>query len=211
MREQYSLGLQDRDRVDSAFGGGFPTRSLVYVEGEDGAGKSALSQRFTYGMLTEGTTVAYVSAELGAADFIRQMNSLSYDVVRNLLADQLLFLGADLDTHVQEGDRAVGRRPLLSRLEVAKTVWRADVVVIDGLDAILRNDPRFDQSVASETEDHAMQSFLATIEKRVQGDRLVVLTANPHGTTERALRPVRDAADIYLDIETRQVGSELRR
>ena len=206
----YSLGLDDRDRVNQAFGGGFPAGRLVLVEGADGAGKSVLSQRFAYGMVTEGACVTYVSTESSAAGFVDQMASLAYDVVDHLLDERLLFLSADLDTHDTGDGETVPRRHLLSRLTDAPTPWRADVVFVDGFDSLLRNDPAFDATAAAGDEDHAVQSFLSFLDRVLAGGRSVVLTVNPEGTTDRALRPLRNAAGVYLDLQTKTVGQEIR-
>ena len=45
----YSLGLDSRDRLNHELGGGFPKGSIVLVEGDYGAGKGAMSQRFSFG------------------------------------------------------------------------------------------------------------------------------------------------------------------
>jgi flagellar protein FlaH len=41
--------------------------------------------------------------------------------------------------------------------------------------------------------------------------KTVVLTADPESTTERALRPIRSTADVFMQIETEEVGQEIRR
>ena len=52
-----SIGLEARDRVNHAIGGGIPEGSLVLVEGGTGAGKSVLTARLVYGLCEEGTSV----------------------------------------------------------------------------------------------------------------------------------------------------------
>lgn len=198
----YSLGLGERDRVDHAFGGGLPEASVALLEGPDGAGKSVLTQRMAYGMAEEGTPVAVVSTELTAREYIEQMNSLSYDVVRHLLAERIAFFHADVDT--------AGERELLARLAAPSPLWNADVVIVDGFDAILRNDPAFDAVAERGDEDHAMQEFVSFLRRATATDRTVVLTVNPAAVTERALRPLRDVADVYLQLETKTVGQEIR-
>jgi flagellar protein FlaH len=208
---RYSLGLGERDRVDQAFGGGFPAGSLVLVEGGHGAGKSVLAQRFSYGMATEGTCVSYLSTEETAGSFLDQMDSMAYDVVDFLLSERLLFLRADLDTHADDGGRAVGTRELLSRLVAARRLWRADVTVLDGFHALVRNDPRYDASAAADDEDHLLEAFVAFLGTVTATDRTVVLTVNPDAVGERALQPLRDAADVSLAVEANTVGSSVRR
>jgi flagellar protein FlaH len=202
----YSLGLEDTDRVNHAVGGGIPQGSLVLIEGVDGAGKSVWTQRMCYGMATEGAYVAYVSTELTAPDFMQQMHSLSYDVVDHMLSGQLLFLHADVDTH-----RGEDARELLSGLTEPSTLWQGDVVFVDAFSAFLRNDPRFDAITEAGEEDHEMESVLTFLQAMTQQGKTVVLTSDPESTTERALRPIRSVADVFLQIETEEVGQEIRR
>ncbi len=122
----FSLGLEDRDRLNAELGGGIPPGSILLIEGDYGAGKSAMSQRLTYGFCETGTTVTYLSTELTVGGFIDQMSSLSYDVEDHLLHEQLLFLHADLDSGGAISDGGDGdRRELLNRLMDAEVMWEA--------------------------------------------------------------------------------------
>ncbi|MEF8813728.1 MAG: ATPase domain-containing protein [Halovenus sp.] len=206
----YSLGLTERDRVDHAFGGGLPAGSVCLLEGSAGTGKSVLTQRMAYGFAEERTPVSVVSTELTAGDYIDQMHSLSYDVVDHLLNDRLVFFYADVDTHIQIGSRQRGTRTLLSRLFAPSPVWDGTVTIVDGFGALLRNDPRFDALTPHQEEDHAMQRIVSMLRRLTAGDRTVVLTVNPEAVTARALQPLRDAADVYLQLETSTVGQTIR-
>jgi flagellar protein FlaH len=200
------VGLENQDRVNDAFGGGFPEGSIVLLEGTDGAGKSVVAQRCAYGMVSEGTTVAYVSTELRAAEFVQQMHSLSYDVVRPLLDDRLLFLHAPVDARGPDGDR-----DLLGRLFGAGALWRGDVVFVDSFGAMLRNDPSFDDAASEGDADHAMERVVRSLKRAVESGRTVFLTVDPTGLDATALGPLRSVADVYLSIETTTVGQDVRR
>ena len=206
MTEYLSTGLTGRDRVNNAIGGGIPEGSVVLIEGEDGAGKSALSQRFSYGMATEDTYVTYISTELECWEFVQQMNSLSYDVVDLLLEEQLLFLHANVDTH-----DAGNNRQLLARFASAETLWKADVVYVDTLSALLRNDPNYEAVVDEGDEDHVIQRLVSFLRHVTMQDKTVVLTIDPTSVRDDALRPLRNVADVYFQIETNTVGQEIRR
>ncbi|GAB3023185.1 archaellum protein ArlH [Natronobiforma cellulositropha] len=206
MTDHYSIGLTDSDRVDNAIGGGLPEGSLVLVEGEDGAGKSVICQRFSYGMAAEGTYVTYISTELESWEFVQQMHSLSYDVVDHLLGEQMLFLYANIDTH-DEGRK----RELLSRFVGAQTLWRADVIYVDSLSGLLRNDPRFEAVSDSGEEDHVIQRLVSFLRRVTAQNKTVVMTVDPTSVDEDALRPLRNVADVYFQIDTNTVGQEIRR
>ncbi|WP_254861909.1 ATPase domain-containing protein [Halovivax gelatinilyticus] len=206
MVDHYPLGLTGRDRVESAFGGGLPEGSVVLIEGEDGAGKSAITQRFAYGMADTDVYVTYVSTELASWEFVQQMNSLSYDVVEHLLGEQLLFLHADIDTH-NRGQQ----RELLKRFTEAKTLWMADVIYVDSLSGLLRNDPRYEAVAGTGDEDHVLQRLVSFLRTVTEMDKTVVFTVDPTSVSEEALRPLRNVVDVYFELETSAVGQDIRR
>src|SRR6056297_2147555 len=127
-KDLYSLGMEDHDRLNKELGGGIPGGSIVLIEGDYGAGKSAMSQRFTYGLCEEGHSVTLVSTELTVRGFIDQMHSLSYD-----MEEHLLFFHADVDTGKSAlrstgnvDDEDGNRKQLLKRLMEAEKMWQAD-------------------------------------------------------------------------------------
>jgi flagellar protein FlaH len=213
MTELYSLDMEDRDRVNPAFGGGLPQSSLVLLEGEHGSGKSVITQRFCKGLCEAGTHVTYVSAEDTASDWVSQMRSLDYDVVDHLLSEQMLFLHADVDTRDQlaEEGRRRDDRELLTRLMEANVMWRSDVVIVDGFDSLLLHDPRYEEISDRGDEDDVIQNLISFFRRMTSNGKTVVLTANPESLTRAALRPLRDTSDVYIMLGMRSVGQEVRR
>lgn len=213
MTELYSLDMEDRDRVNPAFGGGLPQSSLVLIEGEHGSGKSVITQRFCKGLCEDGTHVTYVSAEDTASDWVSQMRSLDYDVVDHLLSEQMLFLHADVDTTEQLADEEVQRddRELLTRLMEANVMWRSDVVIVDGFDSLLLHDPRYEAISDRGDEDDVIQNLISFFRRMTSNGKTVVLTANPESLSRAALRPLRDTSDVYVMLGMRSVGQEVRR
>jgi Predicted ATPases involved in biogenesis of archaeal flagella len=149
-RDIMSIGLEDHDQLNMELGGGFPPGSIVLIEGDYGAGKSAMSQRFSYGFVEEETTVTMLSTELTVSGFIEQMYSLSYDITSHLLEERLLFLEANFDSGgALSGDDDQDRKELLKRLMEAQVMWEQDVIIIDTFDAILRTTPSSSRSSAT--------------------------------------------------------------
>lgn len=212
MTRLYDLGRRDSDRVASKFGGGFPRGSLVYIEGPDGGGKSVWSQRFTHGFAEQGYSVTYVSPEMSTREFIEQMDSLSYNIEGHLLRENVLFLPADVDTEERlDSDNADRRRELITALMDAETMWRSDVIILDGFDALLNHDPRFDEVRAESEGDLAMQNFLSFLDTLQSQGKTIILLANPNAVDEMTLRPLRSEADVYLDIGVTKVGQDMRK
>jgi flagellar protein FlaH len=212
----YSLGLDEHDRLNNELGGGVPRGSIVLVEGDYGAGKSALSQRMTYGLCDENHSVTMVSTELTVRGFIDQMHSLSYDVEEHLLNENLLFFHADVDTGqsaLKEGvdQDESNRKQLLKRLMEAEKMWQADTIIIDTFDAILRNDPKFEALVRQNDERQAALEIISFFRDLVSQGRVIVLTVDPSTVDEEAIGPFRSIADVYLELEMMEVGNDVRR
>jgi len=206
-----SLGLDDHDRLNSELGGGVPPGSIVLVEGDYGAGKSAISQRLTYGFCETGHDVTYLSTELTVRGFIDQMNSLSYDMVDHLLDENVLFLNADLDSGGAFSDDDGDRKQLLKRLMNADVMWRPDVIIIDTFDAILRNDPQFEALVRQNDERQAALEIIGFLRDVISKGKVVVLTVDPSTVDEEAIGPFRSIADVFFELQMIEVGNDVRR
>jgi flagellar protein FlaH len=210
-RDLYSLGLEDRDRLNNELGGGIPGGSIVLMEGEYGAGKSVLSQRFNYGLCQEGHTVTHLSTEFTIGGFLQQMHSLGYDAVEPILNEQLLFMHADLDSGDAFSEDGGDRKDLLNRLMDADTMWEADVVTIDTFDAILRNDPKFEALVRQNEERQAALEIISFFRDVISDGSIVILTVDPTTVDEEAIGPFRSIADVYINLEMVEVGNDIRR
>jgi Predicted ATPases involved in biogenesis of archaeal flagella len=212
-QDLYSLGLDDHDRLNKELGGGIPPGSIVLVEGDYGAGKSAMSQRFTYGLCEEGHDVTMLSTELTVGSFLDQMNSLSYDMVDHILDENCLFLHADIgDTNALRGDQAdTDRKDLLKRLMEAEVMWGTDVIIIDTFDSILRNDPKFEALVRQNEERQAALEIIGFFRDIISRGKVIVLTVDPSTLDEEAIGPFRSIADVFLELEMVEVGNDIRR
>jgi flagellar protein FlaH len=209
----FSLGLDDHDRLNAELGGGIPPGSIILVEGDYGAGKSAISQRFGYGLCEEGNDVTMLSTELTVGSFLDQMHSLSYDMVDHILNENLLFLHADIgDGNTFSGNEEDGdRKQLLKRLMEAEVMWDSDVVIIDTFDAILRNDPKFEALVRQNDERQAALEIISFFRDVISQGKCVMLTVDPSTLDEEAIGPFRAIADVFLELEMVEVGNDVRR
>ncbi|WP_340097857.1 ATPase domain-containing protein [Salinibaculum salinum] len=210
----FSIGLDERDRLNKELGGGLPPGSIVLVEGDYGAGKSAISQRFTYGLCEEGNTVTMLSTELTVGSFLEQMNSLDYDMVDHMLDENVLFLHADIGDSKSAFSDDSGeeeRKDLLKRLMEAEVMWESDIVIIDTFDAILRNDPKFEALVRENEERQAALEIISFFRDVISQGKVVVLTVDPTTLEEEAIGPFRSIADVFLELEMVEVGNDVRR
>jgi flagellar protein FlaH len=142
-----------------------------------------------------------VSTQSSAREYVEQMHSLSYDVVEHLLDGRLRYFRAPVD----------GDRSLLGRLLAPGVLWDASAVIVDGFGALCRHDHDFAQRLGTGTEDRFMERVIAELDAVLAADKLVVLTVDPGVVTDRAMRPLRTAADVYLELESTVVGQEIRK
>src|SRR6056297_1558182 len=212
-KDLYSLGLEDHDRLNKELGGGIPPGSIILAEGDYGAGKSAMSQRFTYGLCEEEHDVTMLSTELTVGSFLDQMHSLSYDVVDHILDENLLFLHADIgDGNTFSGsDEEQDRKELLRRLMEAEVMWESDVIIIDTFDAILRNDPKFEALVRQNEERQAALEIISFFRDVISRGKCIMLTVDPSTLDEEAIGPFRAIADVFIELEMIEVGNDTRR
>ncbi|ADE03231.1 ATPase domain-containing protein [Haloferax volcanii] len=213
MSSQFSLGLSGHDRLEKELGGGIPKGAIVLIEGDYGAGKSVLSQRFSYGLCDEETVVTLVSTELGVRGFLDQMHSLSYDIVKHLLDEQILFLQAEIDSSgaLSGASSQEERKQLLRRLMDAETLWDADVIIIDTFDAILRNDPQFEALVRQNDERQAALEIISFFRELTTKGKTIIITVDPSSVDEGSIGPFRSIADVYFELEMVEVGNDVRR
>jgi flagellar protein FlaH len=209
----FSLGLDERDRLNKELGGGIPPGSIVLVEGDYGAGKSAMSQRFAYGLCETGHRVTMLSTELTVGSFLDQMHSLDYGMVEHMLDENILFLHADIgdSNNFSSDSDDSDRKDLLRRLMEANVMWDADVIVVDTFDAILRNDPKFEALVRKNEERQAALEIISFFREIIAQGKVIVLTVDPSTLDEDAIGPFRSIADVFLELEMIEVGNDVRR
>jgi flagellar protein FlaH len=139
------------------------------------------------------------------------MHSLAYDVVKPLLSERLLFLHADFDAGGAFSDGDGERRELLTRLMDAEVMWQPEVILIDTFDAILRNDPTFEALVRKNEERQAALEIISFFRDVIATGKVVVLTVDPSAVDDEAIGPFRSIADVFLELEMVEVGSDIRR
>ncbi|MCU4924843.1 ATPase [Halobacteria archaeon AArc-dxtr1] len=208
-----SIGLEGRDRLNKELGGGIPKGSIILLEGDYGAGKSAISQRFAYGLCETGQSVTFLSTELDVKGFISQMHSLNYGVEEHLLFENLLFIYGDLDSGgvLSAPDEEESRKDLLNKLMDEETLWTADVIILDTFDAILRNDPKFEALVRQNDERQAALEIISFLRDIISQGKIVILTVDPSTVGSEAIGPFRSIADVYVELEMIEVGNDIRR
>jgi archaeal flagellar protein FlaH len=186
-----------RDELNTYFGGGIPKNSLILIEGEDGAGKSVLCQRFAYSLLKKAVTVSYISTELNTLDFIKQMDSIKYSVKNYLLSQDLFFITMTpfLGTVKFEDN-------FLEKVMESKRLFESEFVIFDTLSFLLL------KKNASEGDFYNVINFFRKLNNL---NKTVLFTIDPTYLNEQFLTLLRSVVDLYLSLKIEGVGGEVVR
>ena len=185
-----------RDELHELLGHSLPDSSLIYIEGDYGSGKSIISQRLLYGFLNNGLSVTYISTEMTVKDFISQMESLDYSVIRHLLDGNLLYI----PVYPLIGE-AKGRGDFLSRLTTSSSLFRSDVIIIDAFSSLVK------YSMSGEEKSITVLSFF----KKLTGmGKEIIITIDPKDLSDSVFAPFRATSAIYLALNTKFMGGAIQ-
>lgn len=195
--EKYlDISLQ-RDELSRNFGGGLPKNSLILLEGVDGAGKSIIAQRLTYALVQKKTTVTYVSTELNTMTFVEQMDSLDYDIKKNLLAGDLLFLPMYPLLGYSNFDP-----DFFEKLLGSQEVFRSEVIVFDTLSFMLIHN----------SMDHKEAFNIISLLKRFTSlGKTIIFCVDQTHLNETFLTLIRGVCDIYFSVEVKSFAGQIVR
>jgi flagellar protein FlaH len=194
--DTYKLQIP-RDDLHDQLGQGLPAGTISLVEGQQGAGKSALLQRMTYGFLSNKYAVTYISTEMTVRDFINQMYSLDYPVASSLLNEKLLFI----PVYPLVG-RSMNRDDFLGVLMRSEQLYRSDVVIIDTFSSLVSN---------SLKKEEGSQRILSFFKKLAAMGKSIVLSVDSNDLKGDVLLPFQSDSHIYLSLVVAQVGGVVSR
>lgn len=184
------------DELHRRIGTGIPAGSLMLVEGEDGAGKSIVSQRLLYSFLKNGHSATYICSELTTKDFLNQMRSIGYYVAHYLPTKKLLYIPM-----FPRIGKVIPRGDFLERLMKAKELFQNEAIIIDTLNSLMIE--RF-----SKEDIFKLISFFKRV---INMDKTVIITVNPTMFDENALNILRSVCDIQFRLAVKQIAGEIKR
>ncbi len=185
-----------RDDLSSKLGGGLAKGSITVIKGVDGAGKSVFAQRFCFGFLEHDLKVSFISSELSTRDFIKQMNSLEYNILSHLLKRKLLFIPVFPIT-VQFKKK----EDLLKRLVASSHLFKSDVIIIDSLNALVESKKITESDILSFT------TFL----KRIIGiGKTIIINVDPSTISKKVTENLEEIASNLVALETRVFQTDVK-
>jgi circadian clock protein KaiC len=161
--------------LDDILEGGFPAGRTTLISGGPGTGKTMLGVEFLYRSALAGKAGILLLFEERADAIRRNVRSLGWDLTAMEKAGKLFLLEARLPRDaVLSGDFNI--TPLLAIIEGQAKAIRADRIMIDAIDVLMRiyNDPRREQNELYTLHDwlidHGFTTILTAKETQSQND-----------------------------------------
>lgn len=193
VQEMYLLDLE-QDGLHVQLSHGIPRGTITLIEGENGAGKSAMSQRLAYSFLKHGYSVTFISTELTTKGFLDQMGSLGYPVLEYILSRQLLYIPA-----FPLIGKILPRQDFTKRLTTSRALYENDVVFIDTFSSLVKEDINHKNDLQT----------ISFFKKLCGKSKSFVITMDPNDLRDEVKAPFRAASDIYLSMRSRLVGGNI--
>ncbi len=179
--------------IDKKIGGGIPHGSLTLIDGQSDAGKSVLSQQFVWGALQSGMKVALYTTVNTTQSLLRQMASLSFDVIDFFLLGRVNVFPVP-NSFASGGSRTIFDQ-LLSHMETMSDV---ELIVVDSLTAFV--------SHASELE---TLDFFSRAKRLCDQGKTLMLTMHSYAVNEQLLIRIRSICDAHLRLRVEEMGAQL--
>lgn len=185
----------ERDELHRRIGMGIPSGSLMLIEGDHSSGKSVFLQRLTYGFLSCGHSVTYVSTQLTTKDFIRQMYSLDFSILNYITSKKFVFFSI---VPLLKGSKQKDK--FINKIMTSQVLYSKEVIIFDGLSTLIKNND------GPETVSDMVNFF-----KRITGiDKIVVMGILPKELDDETVSQIRSAADINIGFTNKSMGDEIK-
>jgi len=193
MPQYKSLVLERRGEKDGfaqRFGQAIPDGSLVFLEGEEGAGKSIFCQRFCYSFLKNGHTCSYVSTQFTIKSFLRQTSSVGYDVKEYLMKGKLFFISTQVTLA-----ETLPKKTFFEKLVTCKKLFEPEVIFIDSLSTLL----------SESLNNNNLVDLISFFNRLLGSGKILFVTANPKEWDEEIHNTFRMISDVHfaVTIETK--------
>ncbi len=183
------------DELHRRLGGGIPPGSIILIEGDRGTGKSILSQRLLYGFLRNDHSVSYISSQYTTPEFINQMESLGYSIIKDLIRRKLLFISLyPLLVGVSEKEK------FLPRFLGESRIWEKDVVIIDAISSIL----------PEKISENEIKLLVTHLKKLSSLGKVIMITVNPEDIDKSVLRILEEISSMLIRLSVKTFGGDLK-
>lgn len=179
--------------IDNKMGGGIPRGSLTLIEGQSDSGKSVVTQQMIWGSLSDGARVTIYTSENTVKSFIRQMSSLSLDILDYLLLRRLTIV------EVSSQRAGLTAKDVFGKLLDAMGSDRlSDIIVVDSLTTFVTH-----------TSAEDTLSYFEDCRDLCADGRTIINVANSYAFENATLARLRSMCDAHLSLRVEEVGDQL--
>jgi len=184
----------ETDSLSDSLGRFLPKRSLYIVTGQIGSGKSLISQRLAYGLVSNDVSTTVATTELTTRGWLEQVNSLGYpleDAANSGVFTLLSRFGVISD----EAEGNVGIEDLLA----SEALQTAEISIIDRASMILQH------------YEGTPDQLLSRLRTFCSEERSLMLLLDPDEISGEMLRTLSSSAEVVLEMKTSEIGGGLSR
>ena len=195
MSDDIGLAFElETDSLSDSLGRFLPKRSLYIVTGQIGSGKSLISQRLAYGLVSNDVSTTVATTELTTRGWLEQVNSLGYpleDAANSGVFTLLSRFGVISD----EVEGNVGIEDLLA----SEALQTAEISIIDRASMILQH------------YEGTPDQLLSRLRTFCSEERSLMLLLDPDEISGEMLRTLSSSAEVVLEMKTSEIGGGLSR
>ncbi|MBN1314387.1 MAG: response regulator [Anaerolineales bacterium] len=176
--------------LDNKMGGGIPLGSLTLIEGDSGAGKSVLSQQMMRGSLDDGYSMSLFTSENSVKSLVKQMRSLSLDIIDYLLLQQMRIYPIEV--------ARLGEKAPSTLLEAMKKDADRDMLFVDSL-----------TSAIPDSSPQEVMGFFEECKRLCSSGVTIIVVVHSHGLNRELLIRIRSLCDAHIQLRTEELGNKL--
>ncbi len=175
----------EKDGFAERFGQVIPDGSLIFLEGNEGSGKSIFCQRFGYTFLKQGYTCTYISTQYSVKSFLRQTASVGYDTRKYLMSGKLFFISTEVTLAEPKP-----KETFLNALITTQRIFDPEIIFIDSISTLLNE---------SLNENNLID--LTSFFNRLKGTgKIIMITANPNDWNNKIHSTFQMNCDIHYRV-----------
>ena len=183
------------EEIDRQFGGGIPSPSLVFIEGEHGTGKSAISAQIMTGLLAERKKLLCV-IENTVKQHIQKMKSITFNFSKPFVRSQLIFVPMYVKNASWSEKNSEKILPAIKEFIMEK-IDKVDGVIIDSISPMVLN-----------SNNESILDFLSFCKQVVARGKTVIITSHSSDFSKTTNTSMIGTADVYLKLGTVVVGDK---
>jgi len=183
------------EEIDRQFGGGIPAPSLVFIEGEHGTGKSAISSQIIQGLLSSKQKLLCV-IENTVAQHIQKMKSITFNFSKPFVRGKLLFVPLYVKNANWSKKNSERILPEMKKY-ILKKIDSVDGIIIDSISPMVIN-----------SNEKAILDFLSFCKEIVAKGKTIIITSHPSDFSKSLNTAIIGTSDVYLKLGTVVVGDK---